>query len=202
VWAWPANGELLDAMTTSLIKRPASTLLLISTAAAVLDSPLGRLRARAMAQPDTARVGPVVESPGALHWIEWSLPDDVPLDDFAAISEANPVDYIGSDDLRRQAAAVPPAAFAQAGRHRLARVRARRGHLDRCRRRRRTVRDGRRLGQRQLARRLLDLPRRPRRPPGRRADPRWPASSTSAPSSSTRGGSGRPRRSLSRPASP
>ena len=38
VWAWPAGGELLEAMQTGLIKRRDSKLLLISTAAAQLDT--------------------------------------------------------------------------------------------------------------------------------------------------------------------
>ncbi len=58
VWAWPAGGELLEAMQTGLIKRRDSKLLLISTAAAQLDTPLGRLRSRALAQPSTERTGP------------------------------------------------------------------------------------------------------------------------------------------------
>jgi phage terminase large subunit-like protein len=67
VWAWPRNGELLEAMQTGLIKRRDSKLLLISTAAAQLDSPLGRLRARALAQPSAKRSGAVVEARGDLH---------------------------------------------------------------------------------------------------------------------------------------
>jgi len=49
VWSWPDSG-LLEAMTTGLVKRHDSKLLVISTAAAQLDSPLGRMRARALAQ--------------------------------------------------------------------------------------------------------------------------------------------------------
>ena len=49
VWSWPDAG-LLEAMTTGLVKRKDSKLLAISTAAAQLDSPLGRMRARALAQ--------------------------------------------------------------------------------------------------------------------------------------------------------
>jgi len=57
VWAWPADGELLTAMVTGLVKRPDSKLLAISTAAAQLDSPLGRLRARALAHGEPIWVG-------------------------------------------------------------------------------------------------------------------------------------------------
>src|SRR3954453_15698454 len=94
VWAWPPGGELLEAMQTGLIKRRDPKLLLISTAAAQLDSPLGRLRSRALAQPSTRRTGPVVEARGDLHWLEWSLPDDADLDDLAAVKKANPAPWI------------------------------------------------------------------------------------------------------------
>jgi phage terminase large subunit-like protein len=113
VWAWPAGGELLEAMQTGLIKRADSKLLLISTAAAQLDSPLGRARARALAHPSAKRRGPVVEASGDLHWLEWSLADDIDLDDLRAVKRCNPVSWITVADLRRQRAAVPETAFAQ-----------------------------------------------------------------------------------------
>ncbi len=113
VWAWPADGELLEAMQTGLNKRRDSKLLLISTAAAQLDSPLGRMRARALAQPTTRRSGPVVEAKGDLHWLEWSLPDERDLTDLRALKACNPAPWITVKDLRRQQAAVPETAFAQ-----------------------------------------------------------------------------------------
>ncbi len=113
LWAWPADGDLLTAMVTGLVKRPDSKLLMISTAAANLDSPLGRLRARALAQPTAKRTGAVVESTGDLHWLEWSLPEDDDLDDLQAVKRANPAPWIKVADLKRQRAAVPELAYAQ-----------------------------------------------------------------------------------------
>lgn len=113
VWAWPLDGELLTAMVTGLVKRPDSKLLMISTAAAQLDSPLGRLRARALAQPTAMRKGAVVEATGDLHWLEWSLPEDADLDDLAAVKRANPAPWIKVADLKRQRAAVPDLAWQQ-----------------------------------------------------------------------------------------
>jgi phage terminase large subunit-like protein len=113
VWAWPADGELLTAMVTGLVKRPDSKLLAISTAAANLDTPLGRLRARALAQPTAKRTGAVVEATGDLHWLEWSVDDDIDLDDLDAVKAANPAPWITVADLKRQKAAVPDLAFAQ-----------------------------------------------------------------------------------------
>ena len=113
VWAWPPGGELLEAMQTGLIKRRDSKLLLISTPSAQLDSPLGRLRARALAHASAKRTGPIVEARGDLHWLEWSLPDDADLDDLPAVKAVNPAPWITTADLRRQRAAVPDSTFAQ-----------------------------------------------------------------------------------------
>lgn len=112
LWAW-RDAELLEAMQTGLIKRPDAKLLMISTAAALLDSPLGRLRARAMAQPSAKRTGPVVTATGALAWIEWSIPEESGLDDMGAVKRANPAPWISRADLRRQRSAVAELAFAQ-----------------------------------------------------------------------------------------
>ncbi|MEJ7894536.1 MAG: terminase TerL endonuclease subunit [Solirubrobacteraceae bacterium] len=112
VWSWPDAG-LLEAMQTGLVKRPDSKLLAISTAAANLDSPLGRMRARALAQPTAKRTGAVVEATGDLHWLEWSLADDQDLDDLRAVKRANPAPWIKVADLRRQRSAVPDLAFQQ-----------------------------------------------------------------------------------------
>ncbi len=112
VWAWKTD-DLLEAMLTGLIKRADAKLLMISTAAALLDSPLGRLRARAMAQSTAKRKGPVVEARGDLAWIEWSLPEESSLDDMAAVKRANPAPWITRADLRRQRGAVAELPFAQ-----------------------------------------------------------------------------------------
>ena len=115
--AWAhRNGDLIEAMQTGLIKRPDSKLLVISTAAAQLDSPLGRLRARALAQRDVRRSGAVLEArPGrdGLHWLEWSLPEDGDPDDMAAVKAANPAPWIKVADLRRQRSAIAEIAFLQ-----------------------------------------------------------------------------------------
>lgn len=113
VWAWKVDGELLAAMQTGLVKRPDSKLLMISTAAAKLDSPLGRQRVRALGQSDVSKVGVVTEARGGLHWLEWSLPDDASLDDARAVKRVNPASYITVAALRRQREAVPEIVFAQ-----------------------------------------------------------------------------------------
>ena len=113
LWAWRQEGELLEAMQTGLIKRPDAKFLAISTAAARLDSPLGRLRERALAQQEVTSKGFVIEANGELAWIEWTLPEDESLDDMAALKKVNPAAYITTAALRRQRAAIPDIAFAQ-----------------------------------------------------------------------------------------
>lgn len=112
LWAH-RDAELLEAAQTGLIKRSDSTLLVISTAAAKLDSPLGRMRTRALSQAEVKRKGAVIEAKGDLHWLEWSLPDEDSLDDMRAVKRANPAPWIAVADLRRQRAAVQEVAFAQ-----------------------------------------------------------------------------------------
>src|SRR5262249_25135096 len=90
LWAWREGGGWLEAMQTGLVKRPDAKLLMISTAAAMLDSPLGRLRERALGQSDVATSGMVTEAHGELAWIEWSLPDEISLDNMAALKKVNP----------------------------------------------------------------------------------------------------------------
>jgi hypothetical protein len=112
IWAW-AGDDLLEAMLTGLVKRPDARFLGISTAAARLDSPLARLRARALAGK-VSRNGAVIDAvaPG-VRWLEWSLADGKPLDDFRAIKACNPAAYITAASLREQAERVTPLAFAQ-----------------------------------------------------------------------------------------
>jgi phage terminase large subunit-like protein len=114
LWAWSERAGLLTQMQTGLIKRPDAKLLIISTASGDLDSPLGKLRRRAMAQADVHRAGPVVESKGPnLHWLEWSLGDQHDLSNLRAVKRCNPGSWIGVGDLRRQLESVSEGAFAQ-----------------------------------------------------------------------------------------
>ena len=112
IWAWRGD-ELLEAMLTGLVKRPDARFLGISTAAARLDTALGRLRARAMAGTVT-RKGAVIDAlaPG-MRWLEWSLAEDREITDFRAIKTCNPAGYISTGSLREQAQRVTPISFAQ-----------------------------------------------------------------------------------------
>jgi hypothetical protein len=112
IWAWRGD-QLIEAMLTGLVKRPDARFLGISTAAARLDSALGRLRARAMAGK-AVRKGAVIDAvaPG-MRWLEWSLPEDRELTDFRAIKACNPARYITAGSLREQSERVTPISFQQ-----------------------------------------------------------------------------------------
>ena len=112
VWCWP-DGGLLEAMQTGLSKRPDSRLLLLSTSAAQHDSPLGRLRQRALAGR-WERVGPLIDASHAgLRWIEWSAPDDCDLDDYALAARVNPASRFTPAVLREARQRVSELAYRQ-----------------------------------------------------------------------------------------
>jgi phage terminase large subunit-like protein len=58
------DAELYLAMATALLTRPDAQLRTISTAGWDVDSPLGKLRARALALPDVKRDGPLTRAVG------------------------------------------------------------------------------------------------------------------------------------------
>ena len=102
LWCW-ADREptMLGAMLTSMLKSPTCRFLGISTAASSMDSPLGRLRIRAMSAPHVQRTGPVLECSGdGLAWLEWSVPDEADAEDLRVVAAANPMRTIS--ELREQ----------------------------------------------------------------------------------------------------
>ncbi len=81
-----------------MLKNPNAKFLGISTAAASLDSPLGRLRARAMAAPRVKRKGPLLEAGGeGLRWIEYSVAEADDAEDMRVVAAANPLAHRGRD---------------------------------------------------------------------------------------------------------
>ena len=100
------------AMRTAAMKRPGSRLVVISTAGQGAESPLGRLRSRALALPQVKRRGGFTDAQGPnLRLLEWSLPEEVELADLEAIKSVNPASWITRDALREQREAVPELAF-------------------------------------------------------------------------------------------
>lgn len=100
------------AMKTAQLKRPGSKLIVISTAGAGVDSPLGRLRSRALAQPQVTRKGAVTDARGAqLRFLEWSVDEDSDVDNPGEVKRANPASWITLEGLREQRDAVPDLAY-------------------------------------------------------------------------------------------
>ncbi len=106
------DDEVYLALRTAMLKRPGSKLIVISTAGQGTDSPLGRLRARALAQPKVTRCGAVTDAQGStLRLLEWSVPEDADVDDPKVVRRANPASWIMTNGLREQRQAVPDLAF-------------------------------------------------------------------------------------------
>ena len=110
-WSW-SDDKLLEAFQTGLVKRPDARLILISTPAGQLDSPLGRLRKRALSG-QVERKGYMLDAvaPG-LRWVEFGVPDGVRLS-ARAVKRANPAPWISAEALAEQRDRVTPQAWAQ-----------------------------------------------------------------------------------------
>jgi phage terminase large subunit-like protein len=104
------DDEVYIAMRTGL-KGPDAKLVTISTAGQGADSPLGRLRARALSQPRVTRRGCFTDAQGpSLRMFEWSVPDDAEIMT-KLVKQANPGSWVSSDALREQREAVSEMAF-------------------------------------------------------------------------------------------
>ena len=94
-------------MQTGLIKRRDSKLLMISTAAAQLDSPLGRMRARALAQPSVKRTGAVIEAGATCTGSNGRCPTTWTSTTSHAVKRANPAPWITARTCAGNAALSP-----------------------------------------------------------------------------------------------
>ena len=105
------NDQVYLALLTALAKQPGAKLIVISSAGQGADSPLGRLRARALGLPSVKVRGAFTDCRGpSLRMLEWSVPDDVPLIP-RRVKTANPASWITVDALAAQQEAVPDLAF-------------------------------------------------------------------------------------------
>src|SRR4051794_1304627 len=94
------DGELYEAMRTSMLKRPGARMVVISTAGSDPDGPLGRLRARALGQPSVERSGPLTTACGpSLAMLEWSAGDEWDGEDLRPVLDANPASWITLEGL-------------------------------------------------------------------------------------------------------
>ena len=105
------NDQVYLALLTALAKRPGAKLIVISSAGQGADSPLGRLRARALAQPTVKVRGCLTDAQGpGLRMLEWSVPEELELTP-RNVKRANPASWIRVSDLAAQQEAVPDLAF-------------------------------------------------------------------------------------------
>jgi phage terminase large subunit-like protein len=104
------HDDIYLALATALHKNPDSKLVITSTAASGANTPLGRLRARALSGQVRQR-GPVVDAraPG-LRWLEWAVPEDRELN-MRLIKAANCASWITTAQLREQRERLPELAF-------------------------------------------------------------------------------------------
>jgi hypothetical protein len=96
------------ALASALHKRPGAQLVTISTAGQGTDSPLGQLRARALALPDVRRRGAVTDARGpGLRFLEWTLPDDADVSKPSVVKRVNPASWITPEALATPVTACP-----------------------------------------------------------------------------------------------
>ena len=106
-----SSDEVYLSLRTALAKRPGARLITISTAGHGVDSPLGKLRRRALASPVIDRQGALtVARGGTLDMLEWSVAEGAPLA-ARAVKAANPASWLSVAALEAQRAALPEGAF-------------------------------------------------------------------------------------------
>lgn len=99
------DDSVYAALRTALL--PGATMFTITTAGLGAESPLGRLRARALAQEEVRVRGCLTDARGEnIRALEWMVPTDAELDDYKAAKRANPLSLITPAWLREQREAV------------------------------------------------------------------------------------------------
>jgi phage terminase large subunit-like protein len=95
------DDEMYTALRSTLL--PGATMFTVTTAGWGAESPLGRLRARCLAQPDIRKRGFLTDARGPnIRMLDWMVPEDVDLDDFQAAKKANPLSLITPKWLEEQ----------------------------------------------------------------------------------------------------
>ena len=93
-------------------KRASAQLVTISTAGQGTDSPLGVLRARALALPNVKRRGAVTDARGpGLRFLEWTLPDDADVSSARVVKRANPASWITLEAIAHARDGLPDLAY-------------------------------------------------------------------------------------------
>jgi phage terminase large subunit-like protein len=104
--------DVYVALSSALHKRADSKLIVVSTAGQGAESPLGKLRRRALAQPDVKQRGFVTEAHGPdLVMLEWAVPDESESIAPAVVSKANPASWITTEAIASAKAGLPELAY-------------------------------------------------------------------------------------------
>jgi phage terminase large subunit-like protein len=95
------DDQMYTALRSALL--PGATMFTVTTAGWGAESPLGRLRARCLAQPDIRKRGFLTDCRGPnIRALEWMVPEDLGLTDFQAAKRANPLSLITPAWLKEQ----------------------------------------------------------------------------------------------------
>ncbi len=106
------SNDVYVALSSALHKRPDAKMVVISTAGQGADSPLGRLHARALAQPTVTRRGAVTDARGSgLRMLEWAVAQDGDIDNPAVVKRAHPASWVSVEQLAEARAALPDLAY-------------------------------------------------------------------------------------------
>jgi phage terminase large subunit-like protein len=107
------SDDLHSALRSSLVKKPHSRLVVISTAGArEADTPLGELRKRALRLAEVSTDGALTRATGEhLALLEWRVPDDADIDDPEVVKEAIPASWIGTEAIAEQREALREPVF-------------------------------------------------------------------------------------------
>jgi phage terminase large subunit-like protein len=95
------DDEIYTALRSALL--PGASMAVVSTAGWGAESPMGRLRARCLAQDDVRVRGSLTDARGPnIRMLEWMVREEVPLTDHQAAKGANPLSLITPRWLKEQ----------------------------------------------------------------------------------------------------
>lgn len=107
-----SRDDLYVSLASALHKRPGAQLITISTAGQGTDSPLGQLRARALALPNVKRRGAVTDARGpGLRFLEWSVDANADMSCAKVVKRANPASWITTEQLAHARDGLPDLAY-------------------------------------------------------------------------------------------
>lgn len=107
-----SSDEVYVALSSALHKRPDAKLIVVSTAGQGAESPLGKLRRRALGLGDVKRKGFVTEAHGPdLAMLEWAVPDESESISPAVVAKANPASWITTDAIASAKDGLPELAY-------------------------------------------------------------------------------------------